>query len=266
MYPITNMIQGIANRILKELPLFSYDLNKAYRLLAKTVLEATDQVISLEVDSNPVLSGIKHELSKLINSASQAVDAQADVLSALPGILEDAQMKLRASGKGAYVFLCDCLSLCELMFLVYALRDSLRGDYVSCAINPSGMTSTFKYLAWAYLPIKEVPDEVYMKTVGRALERKLKARGHFLFRDIDMFVHQTQKKDFKNLDELLGELYKIIEQLYVHIQSLLSSYSVIVLADHGYDIVKVNNKWELTHKWTKGKPCLSPIVPLLVVG
>jgi hypothetical protein len=178
--------------------------------------------------------------------------------------MDSVSLKMRDKG-ASYVVLCDCLSLAEFLYLIYVFREDVRPDEALCAVNPSGKTGTFKYLARYYLGAEEVPDFLVMDTVVERMGEKFDCSGHYLFPEIDHFVHKTWGNEFDSFNDLSDGLFLLANKLAVKIRGLRPA-SVLMLADHGYDAVNEGGKWSLTHKWDARFHLLSPLVPILLVG
>jgi hypothetical protein len=66
---------------------------------------------------------------------------------------------------------------------------------------------------------------------------------------------------------MINSLFKIANKLHNEVENWLNNkYKVLILADHGYDILRNENVWTLTHTWEKEKLCVSPFVPILIIG
>jgi hypothetical protein len=164
-----------------------------------------------------------------------------------------------------YVLLCDALSIPEYLFLLHSFGIPVGNAFY--AVNPSGKTATFKYLAENYLKIPPPEgEELIMRTVAQGLARKLGAISHKTFRKLDDLIHSTSEEGFKNPDEMVGALFKVVEELRRNLMKLTDGgSSVLMLADHGYDVIVEQSRLLLTHGWQLGIECASPFAPILVL-
>ena len=266
MYHLQNITNTIASTIKGIYPLLGKETAKVYETMFKVVPHSIGQIYFPEIDNNPLLTPLIPDIETLllnINSLLRERLAESNAhLKATIGFMESA----KSMKKPLYLILCDCFSLPEYLFTLYEFSEHVSIQNALCSINPSGKTATFKYLAKKYLHIK-LPSkkEIIMRDVDNALRKKLGASSrHRIFRDIDNFVHYRK---FENVDKLIFGLFEIINRLNTEIRNRLDmGYRVLLVADHGYDIVKNTNTWKLTHRWDKEKICVSPFVPLLLIG
>ncbi len=221
-----------------------------------------NQASFLEVESNFWLREMVADIKKLVNEVNDLAQLGPSAGELLSKAMDSISLKMN---KGAsYVVLCDCLSLTEFLYLIYVFREDVRPDEALCAVNPSGKTGTFKYLARYYLGAEKVPDFLVMSTVAEGIKEKFGCSGHYFFPEIDDFVHKTLN-GFQTFDELSNGLFYLADKLAVKIRDLQPA-SILILADHGYDAVNEGGKWFLTHKWDARFRLLSPLVPILLVG
>ena len=240
--------------------MFGNQPEQAYIIISKIVLYGLNEGTFPEIQRNPLLAQISMEIQTLVKGVDKLLDAH---LAESTALLSNA-MHAVEQAKPDYIVLCDCLSLSEFLFLIHVFRDSIGNDRVLCAANPSGMTSTFKYLARDYLNIPVPPEDVIMKTVGAELRRRLSAHNYTLFRDVDTYVHHGE--GYPEVEMLIGRLSEISCRLYSKIQSLAKTeHRVLLLADHGYDFMFKDGDWKLCHGWDRGKLCMSPLVPILIL-
>jgi hypothetical protein len=203
------------------------------------------------------------DIKKLINEVNDLARLGPSSGELLSKAMDFVSLKMR---KGAsYVVLCDCLSLTEFLYLIYVFREDVRPDEVLCAVNPSGKTGTFKYLARYYLGAEKVPDFLVMSAVAEGIKKRFDCSGYYLFPEIDHFVHKTWDSGFETFDDLSDSLFSLVDKLAVKIRDLLPA-SILILADHGYDTANEGGKWSLTHRWDARFLLLSPLVPILLVG
>jgi hypothetical protein len=267
MYHLQNIVNDIVTEIKDRHTLLGTDQARIYATMLKIMLQATRQERFPEVESNPLLQTLTQDVSALIShinlSLHSKVAESSLYLENAFGFLE----KVKSSSKYLYIVLCDALSLAEFMFITSTFSDLIKVNNALCAVNPSGKTATFKYLAQEYLGMKihDPLEEVTLRNVAENLRVKLGASGCQLFRNIDVFIHFG--REIQSFEDMSGELFKIVNKLCDKITNWRDNdYNVLVLADHGYDVLKSINLWTLTHSWDKDRLCASPIVPVLLVG
>jgi hypothetical protein len=266
MYQLQNTINTLADRIREIYTMLGSDLEKVYTCMLKTVMHAVDQSCFPEVESNPILATMAGNVRPLIISINLLLRKRVVESSLYLKNAIDILKHTRNSREPLYIMLCDALSLPEYMFLVYTFGKSSGVDKALCAVNPSGKTATFKYLAKEYLGIKTLPptEEIVMKNVCEGLREKLRASGASIFRDIDMLIHYGE--EYRNVDEMINSLFKIANKLHNEVENWLNNnYKVLITADHGYDVLRNGNVWTLTHRWEREKLCVSPFVPILIM-
>jgi hypothetical protein len=240
---------------------------KVYGLMLKMTLHAIKQADLSEVEGNPLLTALTDNVRILvigINSLLRRRVAESSIyLKNAVDFLEN----LKNSREPLYIILCDALSIPEYLFLLYIFQEFVNVGDALCAVNPSGKTMTFKYLAKEYLDIT-VPaslEETTLKSIGEGLRKKLGASGFSILRDIDMLIHYSG--EYSHVDDMINSLSKIAEKIRREVQERFDNgYEVLLLADHGYDVLKRENMWTLTHRWDVEKPCMSPFVPILIMG
>jgi len=223
MYQLQNLCSGLAESIRRANFLFGDEPERAYTVMSKIVLQGLNIATFQDMQTNALLAQIGMEVQTLIKEIDRLLDAHITESTAL---LSNA-MHVVEQTKPDYIVLCDCLSISEFLFLIHMLRNSLRNDRILCAANPSGMTSTFKYLARNYLNIPVLPDDVIMRTVGAELRKRLSAYNYILFREVDTFVHHSE--GFQELETLIARLSKISQKLYSKTQSLVKTEHKVLL-------------------------------------
>ncbi|MEM2126617.1 MAG: hypothetical protein QXH67_00130 [Candidatus Bathyarchaeia archaeon] len=243
------------------------DHRKVYSTLLKTVLHTVGEERFPEILSNPLLTSIIEDVASIIATINSLVRRRTSE-SIIPlrnalGFLELSRDLIQP----LYIILCDALSLPEYMLFLYTLRGLIAPGRALLAINPSGKTATFKYLASEYLGVKEplTQEDVTMRVLGELLKKRLRASGATVFREIDMLIHGGG--EYRDFDMAAESLYKALSRLEGEVERLVDDgYKVLILADHGYDIIKEGASWKLTHRWEKEKMCVSPFVPILIIG
>jgi len=267
MYQLQNMVDMLVSGIRERHFMLGREPKKVYGLMLKIVLHAVDQAHFSEVESNPLLTTLTNDVRTLVEFINTIIQRRVAESSVYLKNAIDALERMRNSREPFYIILCDALSLPEYMFLLYTFHEFVSIDKALCAINPGGKTATFKYLAKEYLGIKTLPslEEVTMRNVGESLREKLGASGCSVFCDIDMLIHYGG--EYADVDNMINSLFKITNKLHDEVENLLNNkYKVLILADHGYDVLRSDNIWTLTHRWEKEKLCVSPFVPMLIIG
>lgn len=266
MYHLQNICCAITEKTKEIGPLLGKSPYETYRLMFKTVLHSAGYIHSMEVEGNPFLSLLIPDVKKLISEINLTirkglVESSLHLREAIEFI-----EKARCTQRRKYIILCDAFSLPEYLFTIYVFAKSISVNNALCSINPSGKTATFKYLAREYLRIKVASsEEIVMRDVDNALQHRLSAASrNRVFRDIDNLIHYRK---FDTLDEVTEAIFKILVKLHREITIALNQgYTVLLIADHGYDILESANRVRLTHRQDKDKICLSPFVPLLLIG
>lgn len=267
MYQLQNVLNALVSGIRERHFMLGREPKKVYGLMLKTVLHAVNQARFSEVETNFLLTTLANDVRTLVAFINRLLQKRVAESSIYLKNAIDALERMRNSRKPFYIILCDALSLPEYMFLLYTFHEFVSADKTFCAVNPGGKTATFKYLAKEYLSIKTLPslEEVTMRNVGESLREKLGASGSFIFRDIDMLIHYGG--EYGDVDSMINSLFKIVNRLQNEVENWLNNkYKVLILADHGYDVLRNDNIWTLNHRWEKEKLCVSPFVPILIMG
>ncbi|MEM3693682.1 MAG: hypothetical protein QXI39_06655 [Candidatus Bathyarchaeia archaeon] len=258
-----NRLSWIVDEVVRLRPLLSGSLPRlTYGLLFKCLYFPRDT----EVSQNIVLRNLTDLLSGLLLDLRRQVESKATESGpALIEAVRQAERVAKASKRGTHVLLCDALSIPEYLFLFHSFCIDRQNAFF--AVNPSGKTATFKYLAQNYLKVP-VPEgeELIMRTVAEGLAKKLGASCHRPFRGLDDLIHSTAEEGFETLEGMIDALFEAVEKLRRDILKLCGGRSsVLVLADHGYDVIPKGGKFFLTHGWLIGRECASPFVPILVI-
>lgn len=266
MYHLQNITNTITTKIKEIKPVLGKEPAKTYELMFKTVLHSIGQIYFPEIDRHPLLSTLTPDIETLVININSLLRGRLAESTAHLKKTIDFIENARASKKRVYIILCDAFSLPEYLHTIYEFAESISVNNALCSINPSEKTATFKYLAQEYLKIKVSSSrKIVMQDVDNALRQKIGASSRNRpFRSVDNLIHYHE---FKTLDELTTALFKIINKLHKEIKNSLSQgYNVLIIADHGYDLIRNTNTWKLTHRWDKDKICTSPFVPLLLIG
>jgi len=267
MYRLQNTVSLIIEEIKRRDKMLGSEPKKSYSLLLKVLLHALGTAHFPEIENNVLFSSLTNAVYKLVSDINFVIQHKFAEASLY---IKDSMMMLERRKnfeRPLYVILCDALSITEYMFMIHMFRRLVQVEETFCAINPSGKTKTFEYLANEYLNIEPVPcsEELTMRKIGDGLRLKLGAYGYTIFRDFDRLVHWGG--EYRDLDEMINSLFKVSMNLCRITEKWLANrYDVLVMADHGYDIIKEGDSWKLVHRWVKGELCVSPFVPLLVLA
>jgi hypothetical protein len=161
-----------------------------------------------------------------------------------------------------HIIICDGFALHDALFLAYKFEDKAKLFF---AINPGGKTKTYEYLI-KYCPgLESIRESTYEKVtlnlVGELLSKAIHA-SYEKFDDFDKLIHS--KECIPNLQELKAALYRTINKLISKIVNCIyAGNSVLLLADHGYDMDIEN--CILFHEWTPQKGSLSILAPFMVI-
>jgi len=178
--------------------------------------------------------------------------------------IKKASSLLKACGKKPFIILCDCLSLPEYVYLYDRLINRIQPNALLYAINPGGKTKTFEHLAKAYLNI--VSKEATMKDIAKGLQEHMEAAGWLLYRDLDYLVHRHEKEGFTSLSDLAVSLFRAVKELASKIDRLSEQYCLLVMSDHGYDVIARDDEWRLTHRFKCGELNLSLFSTTILIG
>lgn len=266
MYHLQDIMDVLVENIRQRHGMLGENPKEVYTVMQKIIVHKTERNRFLEVERNPILWSLSSNVNILMERIDRLVKTRLTETSFYLGDAIDFLEHLKKTGKPMHILLCDALSLSEYMFLIYSFHNFVDPQNTLCAINPSGKTSTFKYLAEEYFKLRLIPssEETTMNTVAESLRRRLNATGCSVFREFDRLIHRdTQYSDF---NALLDALFSVVSNLQRRIENLINDgYKVLVLADHGYDIIFDEKGWVLTHKWREGM-CLSTLVPIITIG
>jgi hypothetical protein len=266
MYHLQNITQALATKIKEMKPMLNLEPCSVYELLFKTVAHSVKPELFPEVERHPLACTLTKDVENLVFNIDSLLRSRLGESSAhLKKTIEFIE-SARTSRRRLHIILCDAFSLPEYLFTIYEFAELTDASNALCSMNPSGKTATFKYLAKEYLGITPLGSrEIVMRDVDEALRRKLGASSRNRpFRDIDNLIHYHK---FETEGELIAALFKITSKLHKEIRSATNQrHDVLLIADHGYDFVRGINSWKLMHKWDKDQTCISPFVPLLLIG
>jgi hypothetical protein len=167
-----------------------------------------------------------------------------------PVILEEANIQFildflkEKVGKVGGVIVLDCGSIPELSAIAGKLAYLNRNVtiYDKFFINPVG-TTKFLTEQLAYLG-----RETALKYYAEMLKKELGAKFDIKISTTDLIVHQYGVTIDKFLDSL--DIEKIYEQMYHYVKQ----DSILVTADHGYDLVADEHGLYITHGYKRKCP------------
>jgi len=158
-----------------------------------------------------------------------------------------------------YVIMCDGLSIIDATYIAYTMKKEGVNLFVAPLINPGGVTETYKFVLEPHAYLRGV--NFTLKDLARKIAEMVNAKGFTVFGDYDRTIHQLKDVEVSNI---VDTMYRLTLKLYDEIIRR-RNFVVIVLSDHGYDIVeKSASLYEVRHSWSPSS--LSVIAPLLVVG
>jgi len=236
---------------------------QVYENLFKIVYHAAKQVDFPEVEENPLLYDIVQDCKAFIITLNKVVkEVGIDSIN----LLYEAISRLEEIAP-SHVVLCDALSLPEYLYIAHVFRQWVEDDLALCALNLSGKTSTFKFLAQHRLNLQTSDDEeVVMRDVGEGLRRIYSAIDFRLFSGIDRLVHSMEASDIREMTNAIFHSF-LEPKLLPHLKRLLDAKrTTLVIADHGYDLHYHGDKWHLIHGYGISDFCLSPLIPIIVIG
>jgi hypothetical protein len=185
----------------------------------------------------------------------RAVSLARSLISALGGAvvvdptleLTNAPAQLRRAPGSAIVV--DCLGLPELYWVFKLVRERCLWLAVTAYVNADGKTLIFKRAFG-----------------GETMLDVTKQLGGQLFNRIDEILHTRLEQEPRELEELIREMGMHFKPVAESIaRAVADGGATAVAADHGYDIVKEEGLYSLSHGGKKGVNALSRLAPLLVV-
>lgn len=218
-----------------------------------------------ELQQNQLLSVLEEKTNAVLNTAFILSQNPVKARKSIEIVLEDLQNKIERSSDVALV-LCDALGLLEFLTLFIIYRKEIKKGYLALAVNPSGKTSTFKFMVKRWLGNYGFPEEFDMREIAYDLGRKIGFSEIRLFRGFDKLIHNVEKEGVLESKNLIELLWKIFGDFNDVLGTLLKGHKgVIILSDHGYDILRKEGRWSLGHIWRGDKPYASCLVPLILI-
>jgi hypothetical protein len=176
-------------------------------------------------------------------------------------------LKNVGTSNNIHVFACDALSIVDALFIIYKLSTEykLRPRFFSTMINPSGKTSTYKFLLDPKRFLEEGENVTLMNAVRNAISSILNTSIDITkFDDIDKFIHDNESISFNDVLTMINNLYGLVSSLYMKVKYLVTNNIVVFLvSDHGYDIQKISSEYRLRHG--SGPNSLSILAPIFII-
>ncbi|MEM2322825.1 MAG: hypothetical protein QXV23_02715 [Candidatus Bathyarchaeia archaeon] len=218
-----------------------------------------------KVLSNPLLEGAIDACDRFIGAANR-LSSTAQSMSGQTILYSIRRMEnfTRISGRKPFLILCDCLSLPEYALIFTEFAHKVSSSDMLFMINPGGKTKTFEFLAENYLNVG-YSKEPSLEDIANGLARKLNCSGYTLFREMDRLIHKFEKVGFTSIRSMVETFHESISSLTASIKALSTSHTVLLLTDHGYDVMSKDGRIYPYHRWS-GEPSLSIIAPALVLG
>ncbi|MBS7605959.1 MAG: hypothetical protein QXO15_09995 [Nitrososphaerota archaeon] len=217
-----------------------------------------------EVLSNPLLEKAVEACNRFIGAVNR-MSGTAQSMSGQTILYSIRRIEnfTRVSRRKPFLILCDCLSLPEYAFIFTGACKFSFSDMLFM-INPGGKTKTFEFLAKNYLNV-DYSKEPSLEDIANGLTRKLSCSGCTLFREMDILIHRFEKVGFTSLRDMVKVFYERISSLIASIKAHSIDHPVLLLTDHGYDVISKDGRIYPYHRWS-GESSLSIIAPALVLG
>jgi hypothetical protein len=234
------------------------------------VATGDELTISKKYVTDPRLQNFMNETRNFLNyvwSLHKEYVASMDVIA--KEIYKHALDILRDVGTSSniHVFACDALSIVDALFIVYKLSTEykLRPKFFGTIINPSGKTSTYKFLLDPKRFLEEGENVTLMNAVRNAISSILNTSIDITkFDDIDKFIHDNESISFNDVSIMIDNLYGLVSSLYMKVKYLVANNIVVFLvSDHGYDIQKISSEYRLRHG--SGPNSLSILAPIFII-
>jgi hypothetical protein len=240
--------------------LTNVSVKEAYEILLATTIDGVygRKVIPLE---NPVLNKISEKTHRICERVAEMLKLGLYGLSICDALREVIDVGTLYSDR-RHIIVCDALAIHDVLLLSYEFEGRIRPIF---AVNPGGKTKTYEYMIkqcpiFRRTLIREV-DEPSLTLIARIVAQIIGASSE-KYDEFDRSIHSSPTKDFRGLVTLLYRpLEKLLTKVKIHLNA---GYTVLMLADHGYDINLTN--FALYHKWSpRAGPSLSILAPLLVI-
>ncbi|MEM2364819.1 MAG: hypothetical protein QXD81_05035 [Candidatus Bathyarchaeia archaeon] len=159
-------------------------------------------------------------------------------------------------GRVDAVLILDCASIPEFVTIASKFHALNRNVTIldKVFINPIGITRFLTY------QLKSFDRESYLRQYAQLLKERLKSRHCFIIPMIDLSIHEYGF----TLSTFLK--YIKIQKLFDEVNNLARQNSLLLTADHGYDIVADEHGLYMTHGYEKECPIkFSRIAPFLII-
>jgi hypothetical protein len=259
-HAMSNLIDNVKKNMLEFKQISPIKEKKeVYRELLATVMDSVYGT-TLRRFHNPVLGRMEQNVRELCQVPSNTIK-QGYYTSWICEILSKACGTMSRDTK--HVIVCDALALHDILFVTYEFEEKTR---TFLTFNPGGKTRTYEYLIKNCHELKGFVTyyggEITLNLVGQAIAKSIGA-SYEKYDKFDRLVHSIGSQN--DFESLLESLYNVIEELVAIVRRRIdANFSVLVLADHGYDINP--QTLTLTHQWDPGgQGCLSILAPFMVV-
>jgi len=258
------LISSLLDDLLKDIQEFrrvaSVDVKEAYEMVLATMIDGVYGA-QLKRTDNPILYKMSEKARRICKIALERLRQGLYgpwICEALREMIDLAT----SQPNRRHVIICDALGIHDVLLLTYELDGRVRPLF---AVNAGGMTKTYEYM------VKQCPalrgtfigafDEPSLTLLARAVAQRVDASGYERYDDFDRSIHSTVTKDFK---EVAALLHRTFERLLSKVKAYLNAgFTVLVLADHGYDIDP--DTFTLYHGWGHTGTSLSILAPLVVI-
>ena len=232
-----------------------------YRDLLAAVFEGAYRCHLVRI-RNPILARIARKTRRLIHTANGILDRSLTSLG-FCDVLRRALNYIRETRRARRIIVCDALGLHDVLFFLYKFMQT--ETYILYGLNPGGMTRTFEFIIWSCPEVKAlVPhdvEEITLQVVADILAKTLKGSSD-VYREIDNAIMNSPS--FSDFDALAYYLYSPLSRLINRAEEFVKvGYSVLIIADHGYDLN--TEEMRLEHCWRKDKPSLSVLAPIVIL-
>jgi len=258
---LSNKVGEIVDEITKKTNVRGENLYTLIMDLISQAFYSTSIFYDDNLEANVLWRDVVLAIKELIDLINKIQNRYMTLLPKLYSIALDRLKSVVLLSKTIYVIFCDALSLIEAIYFAITFRERLR--FITILINPGGNTLTYKYIISTILG--ESINDLTLETISKYISLSLNAKDYAVFREIDKAVHELNEV---TKEHLIARMFTNVRSLTDKINYLMEDYNatIIVLADHGYDIKKIESgHYTLEHRW-KTLKSLSIIAPIIVVG
>lgn len=226
-----------------------------YTSFIKTVLKASGVRISNDHYS-PNIASLVNSTKRLIDELIPAINNH----TLFCNFIEKNIRVLREMPREKLIILSDNLSLQDALFIISKI--GLLEDFL-VSINPSGKTSTYKFLISKCSMLTNVLPG--LRDVGGYIAKNT-GSSYIKVNIIDKTLHKYDKVVFNGIDEVAEAMFEPLNKLLL----LINKHrwrDILLICDHGYDVIKYDtDRYILRHKLVSGvfsmsTLCISLIIP-----